>query len=58
MRSSVLASVDVIEFQTTEAYATLDLTRVKYNRYMHLRDEKENVMLRTRPKNLIHRENI
>jgi hypothetical protein len=28
MRSSLLASVDVIEFQTTEAYSNLDLTNV------------------------------
>jgi hypothetical protein len=31
MRSSLLASVDVMEFQTTEAYSNLDLTKVKYN---------------------------
>jgi hypothetical protein len=30
MRSSLLASVDVMEFQTTEAYSNLDLTKVKY----------------------------
>jgi hypothetical protein len=29
MRSSFLVSVDVIEFQTTEAYSNLDLTNVK-----------------------------
>jgi hypothetical protein len=32
MRSSLLASVDVIEFQTTDAYSILDLTNVMYNR--------------------------
>jgi hypothetical protein len=31
MRSSLFASVDVMEFQTTEAYSTLDLIKEKYN---------------------------
>jgi hypothetical protein len=35
MRSSLLASVDVIEFHTTEAYSNLDRTKVKYNTYKH-----------------------
>jgi hypothetical protein len=39
MRSSLLASVDVIEFQTTEAYSNLDLTEVKYSTYKHSREE-------------------
>jgi hypothetical protein len=30
MRSSLLASVDVIGFHTTEAYSNLELTKVKY----------------------------
>jgi hypothetical protein len=30
MRSSLLASVDVIEFHTTEACSNLGLTKVKY----------------------------
>jgi hypothetical protein len=28
LRSSLLASVDVIEFQTTDVYSSLDLTNV------------------------------
>jgi hypothetical protein len=31
MRSSLFASVDVMEFQTTEAYSTLDLTNANNN---------------------------
>jgi len=31
MISSILASVDVIEVHTVEAYSNLVLTRVKYN---------------------------
>jgi hypothetical protein len=38
MRSSLLASVEVMEFQTTEAYSNLDLTKVKYNTYRHSRE--------------------
>jgi hypothetical protein len=53
MRSSLLALVDVIEFQTVEMYSSLALSEVKYNTYMHSRDEKLKVMLRTRPKNLV-----
>jgi hypothetical protein len=40
MRSSLLASVDVIEFHTTEAYSNLGLTKVKYKTYKHSREEK------------------
>jgi hypothetical protein len=29
------------------------LTMIKYNRYIHSRDEKENVTLRSRPNNLV-----
>jgi cellobiose-specific phosphotransferase system component IIB len=35
MRSSSLASVEVIEFRTTEAYSNLDLTKVKYSTCKH-----------------------
>jgi hypothetical protein len=35
MRSRLLASVDVIEFQTTEAYSNLELTNVKYSTYIN-----------------------
>jgi hypothetical protein len=31
----LLASVDVIEFQTTDAYSSLDLTNVLYNLSIH-----------------------
>jgi hypothetical protein len=51
MRSSLFASVDVMEFQTTEAYSTLALTKVEYNTNMHSRVEKLNVTLRIRPSN-------
>jgi hypothetical protein len=36
----LMASLDVIAFQATEAYASIDLTRVVCNVYRHLRDEK------------------
>jgi hypothetical protein len=42
MRSSLLASVDVTEFQTTEAYSSLDLTKVRYSVYKHSRDNNNN----------------
>jgi hypothetical protein len=41
MDSSLLASVGIIEFQITEGYASLDLTRVKYDIYRHSMGEKE-----------------
>jgi hypothetical protein len=40
MRSSLFASVDVTEFQTTEAYSSLGTTMVKYNIYRHSKVEK------------------
>jgi hypothetical protein len=40
-----LASADIIEFQTMEAYSILDLTGVKYNVYIDSRDENGKVML-------------
>jgi hypothetical protein len=46
MRSSLLASVDVTEFQATEAYSSLDLTKVRYSVYKHSREENLNVMER------------
>jgi hypothetical protein len=57
MLSSLLASVVVIEFQTTEAHSSLDLTKVKYNIYRQSREENEKVNVRTSPNNLIHCEN-
>jgi hypothetical protein len=41
MRSSLLASV---EFQTTETYSNLDLTKVKYSTYKHSREENLKVV--------------
>jgi hypothetical protein len=46
MRSSLLASVVVIEFQTTEAYSSLDLIKVQYNIYREPREEKGKVIVR------------
>jgi hypothetical protein len=40
MRSSLLASVDVTEFQTTEAYSSLGLTNVVYSLSIHSKNEK------------------
>jgi hypothetical protein len=48
MRSNLLASVDVIEFQTTEGYSNLYLTDVKYSTYKQCRDENHNIMERIR----------
>jgi hypothetical protein len=45
MCSSLLASIDVIEFQTTEACSSLDVTRVKYNMYIYSMDEEMKVTL-------------
>jgi hypothetical protein len=52
MHSNLLASVDITEFETAEAYSSIDLTRVKYIMYIHSLDEKVKVTLRTRPNNL------
>jgi hypothetical protein len=56
MRSSLLASVDVIEFQSMDTYSSLDLTNVIHSLSIHSRDEKLKVMLRTRPNSLIYNE--
>jgi hypothetical protein len=58
MLFTLLASVGVIEFHTTEAYSSLDITRAKYNRHWGTGDEQEKIMLQTRPHNLIQCENI
>jgi hypothetical protein len=58
MRSSLLASVDVIEFQTAEAYSNLDLTNVRFSVYKHSREEKQKVMERIIPKSFILAENM
>jgi hypothetical protein len=38
------------EFQTREAYLSFDLINVKYNIYKEPREEKEKVIVRTRPR--------
>jgi hypothetical protein len=58
MRSSFLASVDVIEFQTTEAYSNLNLTNVKYSIYKQSREENLKVMERIRTNSFMHSENM
>jgi hypothetical protein len=58
MLSSFLASVDVIEFQTTEAYSNLDLTNVKYSTYKQSNEENLKVMERIRPNSFMHSENM
>jgi hypothetical protein len=58
MHSSLLASVDVTEFQATEMYSSLDLTGVKYYRFRYFKGKKKKIMLQTRPNNFIHCENI
>jgi hypothetical protein len=40
MLSSLLASVDVIEFHTTQAYSNLGLIKVRYKTYKKLQGEK------------------
>jgi hypothetical protein len=52
------ASEDVIEFQTTDTYAILDLINVKYDMNIHSRDENLKVPLGTKPSNLIQQENV
>jgi hypothetical protein len=49
MYPSLMESVGAISFQTTEAYSSLDLTKVKYNVHIHSAGEKVKVMLLTRP---------
>lgn len=40
MSSSLLVSVVIIEFQTTEAYSSFDLSKAKYNIRRQLIEEK------------------
>jgi hypothetical protein len=56
MRSSLVASVNVIEFKISEAYSNLHLTNVKYTTYRYSREETVKVMERIRPNsfNLIY----
>jgi hypothetical protein len=45
MLSSLLESVIIMYFQATEAYLSLDLTKVKYNISRLSEVEKENVIV-------------
>jgi hypothetical protein len=58
MRSSFLASVEVIEFHTTNAYSNLGLTSEKYKINKLSIVENEKVILRMRPKSLMDWEKI
>jgi hypothetical protein len=57
MRSNLLESVFVIELQTTDAYSNFDLTIAIYSIGRHSRVERENVIVRINPNNLIVCEN-
>jgi hypothetical protein len=57
MRSRLMASVEVIKFQTNEAYSNLDLTDVKYSIYEHSGEETVQVVERIRPNSFKHSEN-
>jgi hypothetical protein len=56
MRSNLVESVDVMEFQATEAYSNLDLTSARYSTYKESREENLKVIERMRPSNFIHSE--
>jgi hypothetical protein len=47
-----------MEFQTTEAYSSLDLIKVKYNISKQSSEENEKVKVRTSPNILIHCEKM
>jgi hypothetical protein len=53
MRSSLLESAIVTEFQATEAYSSLDLTKAKYSTSRLSMIEKENVIARINSNNFI-----
>jgi hypothetical protein len=57
IRSSLLESVFVIEFQATEAYSNLGLTKTVYSIKRLSKVEKENVIVRMNPSNFIVCEN-
>lgn len=52
MRSNVLASVEVMEFHTTEAYCNLGLANEQYNTRKLCREENEKFTVLTNPNNL------
>jgi hypothetical protein len=51
MRSSLLDSVIMAEFQATETCSSLDLTRAKYSVNILIKVGKENVIVRISPSN-------
>jgi hypothetical protein len=51
MSSSLLESVIITEFQATEAYSSLDLTKAKYIISRLSMVENENVIVRISPSN-------
>jgi hypothetical protein len=53
--SSVLASLEALDFQTAVEYSSADLTGLKYYVCWYSKDEKECITLRTAPSNLICR---
>jgi hypothetical protein len=53
MRSSPLESAIITEFQATEAYFNLDLTKAKYSISRLYMVEKENVSVRINATNFI-----
>jgi len=57
-RSSLLASVAVMLFQTDKANCNLDLTKVKYNNNKLPVVEKEKINVRTSPNILSDEENL
>lgn len=57
MLSSLMALVDMIEIQNTEAYSILDLTNIKYSIYKQSRDENLKIVEPIKPNNLMHSEN-
>jgi hypothetical protein len=52
-RSSLLESVIVTEFQATEAYSSLDLTKAQNSMSRLSKVEKENVSVRINPNSFI-----
>jgi hypothetical protein len=54
----VAVLVDVIEFQTAEAYSSLYLNNVKYNMYVHSGEVRVNVMPLNTHITIIHYERL
>jgi hypothetical protein len=54
----LLASVDEMEFQTTDAYSSLDRTSAMYSLSIDSIEEKLKVILRISPKSLVDFEKI